>query len=512
MRRILVFLILWFLFLFSLTYKNLNNYWYSSPDENSVYSFTKNYAETWKLYFELDENLNFPLIHTRGSIIDRYWRLLTTKFLWYSVIIGSIIIVIWSNYINYINIFLNILIILFFILIIKKVYNIRNALISSALFLTFPPILYNLNRGLFEEPLGILFILIWYMLFFFREDKIKYFFLQALFFGLAIFVRPIYVLYVFPISILYLPYIIKNIKQKNFSSLSKNITIFLLTFFITIFPLLYLNKILYWGIFETWYHLMYNNMFYTPFESNITNINNNFLGINWGKLWHNFLLLINISILIFIAFLWKIKNYKDKYIILAFLWFLFNFLYIFWVSNSIDISFFNSPSRYLLIFYILLIPIIVNLIINFNRLLSIFILVLIFINNSYIWITELTKDITFTESLNKDKLILLNTIPKESYIFTSNLDKILFPDYKTIILNDSYYHKINKNFYTFVDSTTKIDYVCNLINNNFINWDNIFLYDIDNNTAWAINTCLIRNQFKEYNIWTRFKIYNLEKK
>lgn len=166
----------------------------------------------------------------------------------------------------------------------------------------------------------------------------------------------------------------------------------------------------------------------------------------------------------------------------------------------------------MLIFYILLIPIIVNLIINFNRLLSIFILVLIFINNSYIWITELTKDITFTESLNKDKLILLNTIPKESYIFTSNLDKILFPDYKTIILNDSYYHKINKNFYTFVDSTTKIDYVCNLINNNFINWDNIFLYDIDNNTAWAINTCLIRNQFKEYNIWTRFKIYNLEKK
>jgi len=133
---------------------------WTSPDETANYIFSKLYAQEDKLVIIEKYNLYTEgIMHPRSFRVDGD-ELKPVSFLGIMLIYGSIAKLTSYKIIPFLTPFFGALGIIFFYLLIKKIFNKRNALISVFLMATFPPFVYYTARSMFHNVLFVVFCII----------------------------------------------------------------------------------------------------------------------------------------------------------------------------------------------------------------------------------------------------------------------------------------------------------------------------------------------------------------
>src|SRR3989339_88388 len=133
---------------------------WTSPDETANYIFTKLYAQSSKLTITEKYNLyTESIMHPRSFRADGE-ILKPVSFLGIILIFGGVAKIIGCNTIPFLTPFFGALGIIFFYLLIKKIFGARNALISAFLMATFPPFVYYAARSMFHNVLFVSLLII----------------------------------------------------------------------------------------------------------------------------------------------------------------------------------------------------------------------------------------------------------------------------------------------------------------------------------------------------------------
>src|SRR3989339_117703 len=133
---------------------------WTSPDETANYIFTKLYAQSSKLTITEKYNLyTESIMHPRSFRADGE-ILKPVSFLCIILIFGGIAKIIVCITIPFLTPFFGALGIIFFYLLIKKIFGARNALISAFLMATFPPFVYYAARSMFHNVLFVSLLII----------------------------------------------------------------------------------------------------------------------------------------------------------------------------------------------------------------------------------------------------------------------------------------------------------------------------------------------------------------
>jgi hypothetical protein len=145
-----------------------------SPDENANYVFTKLYAQTGEIrIFEKYNVIANDIIHPRSFRSDNGF-LKPVSFLGIIIIYGKIASVFGYEIIPYLTPFIAALGIIFFFLLIKKIFGSRNAFISAFLLASFPPYIYFSARSMFHNVLFTVMLIIgFYFCYLSLERKYK---------------------------------------------------------------------------------------------------------------------------------------------------------------------------------------------------------------------------------------------------------------------------------------------------------------------------------------------------
>ncbi len=131
-----------------------------SPDETANYTVAKLYAETGSLqFFEKYNLLSKDLIHPRSFRSDWGW-VKPVSFIGLPLVYGTIARVIGTGALPYITPFIGAVGIIFFYLLIAKIFDKRNALISALLLAVFPVYVYFSARSFFHNILFIVCLII----------------------------------------------------------------------------------------------------------------------------------------------------------------------------------------------------------------------------------------------------------------------------------------------------------------------------------------------------------------
>ena len=177
-----------------------------SPDENANYVFTKLYAQTDNLYVFEKYNLIAEDIVRPRSYISENGFIKPVSFLGMTIYYGFLAKIFGVGIIPYLTPFFASLALIFYYLLIKKLFGSKNAFISSLLLFSFPVLIYYSTRSLFHNVLFLSFLIIalYFLAVLFdkrittpEKDKNNYFrklfyfdfliaSLSGLFFGLAI--------------------------------------------------------------------------------------------------------------------------------------------------------------------------------------------------------------------------------------------------------------------------------------------------------------------------------------
>jgi hypothetical protein len=146
-----------------------------SPDENANYVFTKLYAQTGEIsIFEKYNVIANDIIHPRSFRSDNGF-LKPVSFLGIIIIYGKIASVFGYEIIPYLTPFIATLGIIFFFLLIKKIFGSRNAFISTFLLASFPPYIYFSARSMFHNVLFTVMLIIgFYFCYLSLERKYKF--------------------------------------------------------------------------------------------------------------------------------------------------------------------------------------------------------------------------------------------------------------------------------------------------------------------------------------------------
>lgn len=227
---------------------------WGSPDETANYTFTKLYAQEGDLRIFEKYNLYVEdIIHPRSFRSD-YGKLKPVSFLGIIIVYGKLAKIFSYKIIPYLTPIFASAGILFFYLLIKKVFGKKNAIISSFLLAAFPPYIYYSARSMFHNVLFVVMILIG--LYFatgiikqknrFKYSDWIYSALSAAFFGLAVITRSSELIWVLPMLLILW---IFNIKKVGLSKL----LIFISFLLVSILPAVYWNKILYGSFFQGGY-------------------------------------------------------------------------------------------------------------------------------------------------------------------------------------------------------------------------------------------------------------------
>ncbi len=218
-----------------------------SPDENANYIFARLYGQTGKLTIVEKYNLYTSDIMYPRSMRSDFGIIKPVSFLGLLLIYGQIVS--WTSHkvLPYLTPMLAGLGIIFFYLLIKKIFNKRNALISSFLLASLSPFIYYSARSMFHN---VLFIVLLIMGLYFSMLMVKqrsgiqlflawlYVALSGFFIGLAIITRSSELLWLAPMLMILW---IFNIKKVGFFKL----IIFLSFLLLAILPAFYWNQILY---------------------------------------------------------------------------------------------------------------------------------------------------------------------------------------------------------------------------------------------------------------------------
>lgn len=240
-----------------------------SPDENANYVFTKLYAQTDNLYVFEKYNLIAEDIVRPRSYISENGFIKPVSFLGMTIYYGFLAKIFGVGIIPYLTPFFASLAIIFYYLLIKKLFGSKNAFISSLLLFSFPVLIYYSTRSLFHNVLFLSFLIIalYFLAVLFdkrittpEKDKNNYFrrlfyfdFLMAslsgLFFGLAIAVRSSELIWLLIAGFVFL--VLKN-KKLSLVRLTALVCFFVLA----LIPIFYNNQILYGSPFYGGYYEM----------------------------------------------------------------------------------------------------------------------------------------------------------------------------------------------------------------------------------------------------------------
>jgi len=222
---------------------------WSSPDETANYIFSKLYGQTGEMtIFERYNLVDEDIIHPR-SFSSASGDLKPVSFLGIILIYGFLVSLFGFNILPFLTPVFASAGIIFFYLLIKKLFGSRNALISAFLLASFPPYIYYSARSLFHNVLFIALLIVglyfgllaagkryeWKKL-----DLLNWLLtaLSGFFFGLAIITRTSELLWLGPM--LFIIWLF-NIKKIGFTKL----VIFLSSLFLAVLPALYWDQILY---------------------------------------------------------------------------------------------------------------------------------------------------------------------------------------------------------------------------------------------------------------------------
>jgi hypothetical protein len=146
---------------------------WQSPDETANYTFAKIYAETSKIsFFEKYNLIADDIIHPRSMRSD-FGEVKPVSFLGIILIYGAMAKILGTALIPYFTPFFGSIAIIFYYLLIQKIFGRKNALISSFLLTFFPVLLYYSARAMFHNVLFIsLFVIGAYFLVLASEKRL----------------------------------------------------------------------------------------------------------------------------------------------------------------------------------------------------------------------------------------------------------------------------------------------------------------------------------------------------
>lgn len=249
--------------------QNLGFLKFFSPDENANYVFTKLYAQTDNLYVFEKYNLIAEDIVRPRSYISEGGFIKPVSFLGMTIYYGFLAKIFGVGIIPYLTPFFASLALIFYYLLIKKLFDSKNAFISTLLLFSFPVLIYYSARSLFHNVLFLSFLIIglYFLSVLFEKrlpspekDENKYLkklfsfdfvfsALSGLFFGMAIAVRSSELIWLLVSALLF--WLIKIKKLSLF-----RLTILVSFFILALLPIFYNNQILYGSPFYGGYYEM----------------------------------------------------------------------------------------------------------------------------------------------------------------------------------------------------------------------------------------------------------------
>ena len=446
-----IIIILYFLYISTLLLNSSPKF--ISPDETINYYFSTIYSSTGNLYYSDELNkIASGIIHPRGSIyIDNNNNIVPGKFIGFPFIVGNLMVnlpLIWK----YITGILSLLGVLLIYIIIKDISSKKNALLSSGILIIMPAYFYWSTMYLYENIMGCFFILLSLKYFndvVLGEKKTPSEFLAGFFLGMALFVRPDYVIFILP------PFLFICILYRRHIRV-KGIIIAFIALMLPLIPLFYFNNLLYGNFIKTGFHTTYS-LTLLQSTGQLVNISN--VGFlmplfdDFHCIINNFyeLLKLNTVFVIFIFFglLYSIKNFKKEN----------NHFQIFYISSLTLYALFilkrsaisllllhNSYVRYALPLYALSVFFISLFIIKYdNRSIKPLIVLILIVTSITTAFPELEQNIkTTNEYFTMSEKIVKITEPN-AVIFTHYWDKVFFPERRVGIVKEIPGNKLNRS-------------------------------------------------------------------
>ncbi|MBD3247682.1 hypothetical protein GF382_00130 [Candidatus Falkowbacteria bacterium] len=226
---------------------------WSSPDETANYVFTKLYGQSGQISFFEKYNLYADEVMHPRSMRSDIGTIKPVSFLGIILIYGKIVSLTSYKIIPYLTPFFGAVGIVFFYLLIRKIFGKTNALLSAVLLAGFPVWIYYSVRSMFHNVLFVSLLMIGlYFLLKMADKKFKagffswkadwlgmlYASLAGIFIGLASITRTSELLWILPM--LFILWIL-NLKKTGLIKLF----IFLSFTFLALMPALFWNQILY---------------------------------------------------------------------------------------------------------------------------------------------------------------------------------------------------------------------------------------------------------------------------
>ncbi len=217
---------------------------WNSPDENANYVFSKLFAEKETLQVFEEYNLLVDDVIVPRSFRSDNGVIKPVSFLGIIFIYGELANIFGVWILPYLTPLFASIGIIFFYLLLKKVFHRNNALISTLVLSTFPPYIYYTARSMFHNVLFVvLFIIALNYLLAMVNQKDKYrsimsAILAGLFLGLTVMTRTSELMWLLPV-LLFLALV--NFSRLKFS----RVFLFLIFLFFAILPAVLQNKVLY---------------------------------------------------------------------------------------------------------------------------------------------------------------------------------------------------------------------------------------------------------------------------
>ena len=382
---------------------------WNSPDETANYYFAKSYAAGNDLAkFEPADVIANDLVIPRSFKSENGW-LKPVSFLGIILIYGEIGALTSPALIPYLTPFFAALGIIFFYLLIKRLFNSRIALISSALLAVFPVYLYYSVRSMFHNVLFLVLLIIGFYFLTLTLDKVYsyilrpnifswrlpknvlwgwvYTFLSGLFIGLAVVTRSSELLWLVPVlGIIILFYGCRL-------GLSR-ILIFISGLALGLLPAFYFNQILYQSPFYGGYSEMNRSIIdissagsdlvkstvsvkLAPYQEIFTRIFKNifFFGFHVRQSWDMFqrYVIIMFPWLTYLAglgslglIILNLKNPRKKYLVYFLVWVTLSVILVLYYGswkftdnpNTASYTIGNSYTRYWLPMYLMALPLV----------------------------------------------------------------------------------------------------------------------------------------------------------
>lgn len=497
---------------------------WSSPDESANYFFAKLYAEKGELSFFEEYNLYAgDIVHPRSMRSDA-GEVKPTSFLGIILIYGTIAKITSIKALPYLTPFFASIGIIFFYLLVRQIFNQKNAFISAFLLASFPSFIYYSARSMFHNVLfavlliiGLYFIISAVLLKTSANAKANWpgFIYSALgggFVGLAIITRTSELIWTLPMLFVLWVFNVKKVGAVK-------LIIFLLFLFISLTPMFYWNKILYGSFLSTGYAavasapiseivlgaevMQETAIAPAPYYQEVFEKLKNAVSLFGFEPRHSLKMLYYYfanmfpwlfwgAFLGFLLFLKRIKKWQKKEQVYFISYFIIFFILIFYygsweIHDNPDPKSFtigNSYTRYWLPVYLGAMPMFGALILQITKLLKnkffisfgrIIIVAVIFILSIQFVLAGSEEGII--SSLNKHKETkyqygkIIALTEENSVIITKYHDKLFFPERKVIVglfdkneINKRYAQLINYApvyYYNFTFPQASIDYLNN---------------------------------------------------